>query len=296
VTPDIAGFSITADQARRLNKRGDQHKHEHGHAVIISGPAGQGGAARLAAYGALRIGAGLVSVFCSHQSVSEHAARLDAVMVKPFDGQSGLEEQLLALKPAAVCVGPNFGLGADSRSKLIQTLPVPIPICLDADAITLLAREPDLIRSSTQSQVVMTPHEGELRRLIPHAFDQTTCRITLAKTAAQEFGCVVLFKGETTIVAQPDGYCVAIDSRTFKYATWLATAGSGDVLSGLITGLMARGFEAFEAAAVGAHIHVQCADAIGPGLIAEDIPHAVPSVLRRIISSKAVDIEQRPTL
>lgn len=294
MTPDIADFTITADHTRRLNKFADQHKYDHGHAVIISGPPGQGGAARLAARGALRIGAGLVSVCCAPHSVPEHAARLDAIMVKPVDGDSGFADRFLTLKPTAVCVGPNLGLDAKSRSRLVKILPLPIPICLDADALTLLSREPELMQSVTHSQVVMTPHEGELRRLIPAAFDQTTCRVSLAKAAAQTFGCVVLFKGAKTIVARADGACVMINSTVSDDAAWLATAGSGDVLSGIITGLMARGFNAFEAAALGADVHVQCAAAIGAGLIAEDIPEALPRVLKRIIANAAIDPTHSP--
>jgi NAD(P)H-hydrate repair Nnr-like enzyme with NAD(P)H-hydrate dehydratase domain len=146
----------------------------------------------------------------------------------------------------------------------------------------------------THSQVIMTPHDGEMRRLIPDAFDQTTCRVSLAQIVARRFECIILFKGAKTIIARPDGACVMINSTAFESAAWLATAGSGDVLSGFITGLMARGFGAFEAAALGAHLHVLCADDIGPGLIAEDIPNALPGVIRKIISNAPFDLEQSP--
>lgn len=282
--PHISDYSITPDQLKLLGKFGDLHKYDYGHAIIISGPPGQGGAARLAARGALRIGAGLASVYCARESTSEHAARLDAIMVKTFDDDRSFADQLLALRPGAICIGPNLGLGAQSRSRLTETLPLQIPLCLDADAITLLAQDPHQIKAVPHSQVVMTPHEGELRRLIPDAFDQTTCCASLAVKAAQTFGCIVLFKGADTIVARPSGDCVVVKSKLVEHAAWLATAGSGDVLSGFITGLMARKFDAFDAAALGANLHLQCAAAIGPGLIAEDIPEALPGVLRKVIA------------
>ena len=276
-------YGITADQLNLLQKSGDRHKYAYGHAIVVSGPAGQGGAARLAARGALRIGAGLVSVYSAQDAMAEHAARLDAVMVKTYCEDQGFADQLSALKPSAVCIGPNFGLSNDRRTKLSETLLLGCPLCLDADAITLIAQEPELIKAVSHAQVVMTPHEGELRRLIPDAFDKTSCRVSRARIAAQKMGCNVLLKGSDTIIARPTGDCVVVKSKAFAHTAWLATAGSGDVLSGFITGLMARGFDAFDAAALGASLHLQCAEVVGPGLIAEDIPEALPVVLARYL-------------
>ncbi|MFT7107535.1 MAG: hydroxyethylthiazole kinase-like uncharacterized protein yjeF [Yoonia sp.] len=276
-------YRISADQLKLLGKSGDRHKYAYGHAIVVSGPAGQGGAARLAARGALRIGAGLVSVFSAQDAKAEHAARLDAIMVKTYSDDQGFADKLSAHKPSAVCIGPNFGLCSDSRDKLFETLSLRFPLCLDADAITLIAQEPRLINAMSHEQIVMTPHEGELRRLIPEAFIKTRCRVSLAKIAAHEMGCNVLFKGADTIIARPNGDCVVVKSEPFAHSAWLATAGSGDVLSGFITGLMARGFDAFDAAALGANLHLQCAQTIGPGLIAEDIPEALLAVLARCL-------------
>lgn len=284
-TQSVAEFSISDDLLKRLGKSGDRHKFSYGHAIIVSGPSGQGGAARLAARGALRIGAGLVSVLSSIDARREHAARLDAIMLKTYDDHQGFAHQLSALKPSAICIGPNLGLCSDSRQKLCDVLSLQYPLCIDADAITLIAREPRMIDVVTHSQIVMTPHEGELRRLIPEAFNQTSCRVQLSRTAAREMDCNILFKGSDTIVARPNGNCVVVKSSAFRNAAWLATAGSGDVLSGFITGLMARGFDAFDAAALGADLHLHCADEIGPGLIAEDIPEALPKVLNQYLSA-----------
>lgn len=283
IEPDVPDFRITADHMKLLEKSGERHKHDYGHAIIVSGPPGQGGAARLAARGALRIGAGLVSVFSSRDARAEHAARLDAIMIKTYDSDRRFADQLSALDPSAICIGPNLGLGGDSRTKLFEVLFLPVPLCLDADAITLIAQDPHQITALSHDRVVMTPHEGELRRLIPDAFTRTKCRVSLTRIAAQRMKCTVLFKGTDTIIARPDGTCVAVKSAPFKHAAWLATAGSGDVLSGFITGLMAKGIDVFDAAALGAHLHLHCADDIGPGLIAEDIPEALSRVLSRCL-------------
>jgi len=272
-------FQFNADHQNKLGKSGARHKYDYGHAVIISGPPGQGGSARLAAHGALRIGAGLVSVLASQKAQAEHAAHLNAIMVKTYANGSGFDDALTKLKPSAICIGPNLGVTANRRAILAQVLARKQSLCLDADALTIIASNPDIMPSVPHAQTVMTPHEGELRRLIPAAFKATTCRMTLAQNAAQAMNCCVLFKGQDTIVSQPNLPNCIISSKPFHHAAWLATAGSGDVLAGIITGLLARGFSAFDAATLGAHLHLQCADAVGPGLIAEDIPEAIPHVL-----------------
>lgn len=273
-------FAMTQAHWDHLQKSGDRHKHCYGHAVIVAGPFGHGGAARLAARGALRIGAGLVSVACAADAVQEHAAHLNAIMIKPFGAGRSLPACFTQIRPSAICIGPNLGLDAAAKRALVDTLAQTCPICIDADAITLLSDATGGIDPAAQRQNVMSPHEGELRRFIPAAFEQTTCRVTLATLAAAKANCVVLFKGVDTIIAAPTGEFATVSSRPFQHAGWLATAGSGDVLSGFITGLLARGLGAFEAASVAAHLHLLCAEAFGPGLIAEDIPEMVPRVLR----------------
>lgn len=272
-------FEVNADHQKKLRKSGARHKYDYGHAVIISGPPGQGGAARLAARGALRIGAGLVSVLAPQKAQAEHAAHLNAIMVRTYANGTGLTDPLTKLKPSALCIGPSFGVTANRRALLAQVLTRKQPLCLDADAITIIASNPDIMPAAPHAQTVMTPHEGELRRLIPAAFAATTCRMTLAQNAAQALNCCILFKGTDTIVTQPNSPSCVISSKPFHHAAWLATAGSGDVLAGIITGLLARGFSALDAATLGAHLHLQCAEAVGPGLIAEDLPEAIPHVL-----------------
>lgn len=271
-------FEMTDAHWQSLGKSGEAHKHKYGHAVVISGPPFHGGAARLAARGALRIGAGLVSIVCTTAAAPEHAAQLNSVMLKPYPADSDYLSHLSSLKPTAICIGPNLGLGQASQALLSQTLPLDIPMCIDADAITLMAGAG--VPPIANPQSVMTPHAGELRRFIPDAFAKTSCRITLAQKAADKAGCVVLFKGPDTVIAAPDHKPAIVSAARFPHASWLATAGSGDVLAGFITGLLARGFEAFEAASIAAELHFRCANRFGPGLIAEDIPDVLPKILR----------------
>ena len=280
-------FELTDAHWHQLNKTGADHKHRYGHAAIVSGPFGQGGAARLSARGALRIGAGLVSVVCDATAISEHAAQLNAIMVKSYSGDAGFVDKMCQIDPAAICIGPNLGLGRPSLNVLRHSLGLGRPMCLDADAITLMANAPDGWLGNPNPQSVMTPHEGEMWRFIPEAFTETSSRVSLAQAAAVKAGCVVLFKGADTIIAAPEREACVVSSKAFENTSWLATAGSGDVLAGFVTGLLARGFDAFDAAAIAAELHFRCARIIGPGLIAEDIPEALPKVFRRIGSSGA---------
>lgn len=273
-------FQMSHNHWQALGKAGDKHKYDYGHCVVVSGPAEQGGAARLAALGALRIGAGLVSVACPNDARFEHAAQLNAIMVKSYADGFDFAQLLLQANPQAICIGPNLGVGHDSKVRLGQVLSHGGPICLDADAITLLSQGgvPDGV--TVGSDCVMTPHEGELRRYVPRIFEETTSRIAQAQAGADKAGCTVLLKGPETVVASPTRRPVIVSSKALQHAGWLATAGSGDVLAGFIAGLLARGFGAFDAAVYGAELHFRCAAQFGPGLISEDIPEMLPHVLR----------------
>lgn len=273
-------FEMTQDHWAALSKCGDAHKYSYGHAAIISGPAGQGGAARLAARGALRIGAGVVSVICNTTALAEHAGQLNAIMVKPYISETGFGDFVTTLKPKAICIGPNLGLTSAARSLLSQVMAMGVPTCIDADAITLMADPSKGLPATANPQTVMTPHEGELRRFIPDAFVKTSCRATLAQCAADKAGCTVLFKGPDTVIAAPGQQAIIVSSKRFLHTGWLATAGSGDVLAGFVTGLLARGFDARLAACLATELHFRCAQVFGPGLIAEDIAEMLPKVLR----------------
>ncbi|WP_137111985.1 NAD(P)H-hydrate dehydratase [Rhodobacter sp. SY28-1] len=285
----------------RKSRQPQHHKYSHGHALIVSGTSGRGGAARLAARGALRIGAGVVTVGCPLDAIPEHAARLDAVMLRGVADGLGLEETLEDGRINALCVGPGLGLDArgrevvavvlESRGRPRPTVGRGLPrrsVVLDADALTILSQNPDLF-AALHGACVLTPHAGEFARLFPDIAEKLAApatkgpaysKVDATREAAKRAGCVVLFKGPDTVIADPTGRCAINSAHYDRAAPWLATAGSGDVLAGFITGLLARGFSPFDAACTGAWLHVECALSFGPGLIAEDLPEELPKVFR----------------
>jgi len=254
------------------------HKYSRGHAVVVSGPAHATGAARLAARGALRIGAGLVSVATPVDAVSVNAAHLTAIMVKPFEDAFGLKKLLDDKRYNAVAIGPGLGLDLTAQQCVGAVVGSGAAVVLDADALTSIAGQRDLLFLALQTNAVLTPHEGEFERLFPGLLAKSSSRIEAVRAAAAEAGCVVLLKGPDTVVAAPDGR-VSINSNA---PPWLATAGSGDVLSGFILGLMAQHMEPFLAASAAVWLHGLTATHFGPGLIAEDLPEQLPAVLRRL--------------
>ena len=283
--------------------KGSGHKYSHGHALILSGPSGRGGAARLAARGALRIGAGVVTVGCPPDAIPENAARLDAVMLREVADAAGLQGVLEDKRINALCLGPGMGTGDREAELLAVALasrgePRPTEpvgrgsprLVLDADALTLLSQRKDLF-AALHEGCILTPHAGEFARLFPDIAAKLAepatrgpaySKVDATREAAARAGCVVLFKGPDTVIATPDGRC-AINSAAYERAApWLATAGAGDVLAGFITGLLARGFSPFDAACTGAWLHVECARSFGPGLIAEDLPEELPKVFRAL--------------
>ncbi len=275
-----------------LVKNRHEHKFSHGHALILSGSVGHGGAARMAARGALRIGAGLVTLAPPPAGLIENAACLDAIMLKPVGDATALEEVLKDARINALCLGP--GLGVDRAGEMLGVAlgsrAIARPTVLDADALTALPRDPALF-AMLHPACVLTPHGGEFARLFPDIAAKLEApatkgpaysKVDATREAAARAGCVVLFKGADTVIASPDGTC-AINSAAYdRAAPWLATAGSGDVLAGFITGLMARGFQPQQAAETGAWLHVECARSFGPGLIAEDLPEELPKVFRAL--------------
>jgi NAD(P)H-hydrate epimerase len=251
------------------------HKYERGHALVVSGPAHATGAARLAARSALRVGAGLVSVASPPDAVMTNAASLTAVMVKPFAGPAGLSTILSDPRFNAVAIGPGCGVGRETAELVATVLAADAAAVLDADALTSFAGEPTALFALLRESCVLTPHAGEFERLFPGALASAPNRIEAARAAAAAAGCTVLLKGPDTVIAAPSGRAVVNTNAP----PWLATAGSGDVLTGLIAGLLAQGMNAFDAAAAGAWIHGEAAYLFGPGLISEDIPEMVPLVL-----------------
>jgi NAD(P)H-hydrate epimerase len=253
------------------------HKYQRGHAVVVSGTMHATGAARLAARGALRSGAGLVSVASPPDAVGINAAHLTAIMVKPFEGAKGLSALLSDRRLNAVAIGPGCGIGGQTQDLVAAALASGAASVLDADALTSFADDPGLLFRQIHDRCVLTPHAGEFERVFPGNLSGKATRLDAARAAAATAGCVVLLKGPDTVVAAPSGEA-AINSNAPPY---LATAGAGDVLTGMIAGLLSQGMGTFDAANAAVWLHGEAAQNFGPGLIAEDLPEQIPVVLQK---------------
>jgi ADP-dependent NAD(P)H-hydrate dehydratase / NAD(P)H-hydrate epimerase len=251
------------------------HKHSRGRMGVVSGELWMTGAARMAARAGLRVGAGVVRLFCREETFAVNAAHAEAVILKRYDGEQDLEAAGHELD--SMVIGPGAGLEDQTRLNVLALARTGAALLIDADAITVFKNRPDDLFTMLDRDDVLTPHEGEFERLFPSALGQGN-RVGAAREAAARAGSIVMLKGSETVVAAPDGR-VAVNRSG---SPWLATAGSGDVLAGFVGGLVAQGMDSFDAACAGAWIHAQAAEAFGPGLIAEDLPDLAPPVLRRL--------------
>ncbi len=256
----------------------DGHKYDRGHAVVASGPPRATGAARLAARGALRAGAGLVTVASPGSALAVNAAHLTAIMIETFESTFGLEKIVEDPRKNALVIGPGFGIGPDTRAAVAAFLATDAAVVLDADALTSFADDPEelfVAIRSRRARTVVTPHEGEFSRL----FGGEGSKLQRARHASLASDAIVVLKGPDTVIAHPDGRAAI----TANAPPWTATAGAGDVLTGFIAGLLAQNMDAFQAVCAGVWLHGEAAAEIGPGLIAEDLPEALPTVLRRLV-------------
>lgn len=285
-------FGPSAELDKRIG-----HKYSHGHALILSGPSGQTGAARLAARGALRIGAGLVTVGAPSDAMAEHAAQLNAIMLKRLEGADALADALKDARINALCLGPALGLGAETRDLVAVALKSGRKCVLDADGLSIFENKEEELFALCHEGVVLTPHGGEFARLFPDLYAKLQApatrgpaysKVDATREAAARAGCVVLFKGPDTVIAAPDGRCSVHAAAYERAVPWLATAGAGDVLAGFIAGLLARGFSPMQAAESAAWLHVECARVFGPGLIAEDLPEMLPTVFRKLSATDPI--------
>ncbi|NNF89841.1 MAG: NAD(P)H-hydrate dehydratase, partial [Boseongicola sp.] len=216
-----------------------------------------------------------------------------AIMCRPLDGAPGLAEMLEDDRLNALCLGPGMGLGADTQHLVLAALAAKRGTVLDADALTRFERNSDVLFDALHDNCVLTPHAGEFKRLFPEIAKKLDAlattgpaysKVDATREAAARAGCTILFKGPDTVVADPSGRCAINSSAYDRAAPWLATAGSGDVLAGFITGLLARGFAPMQAAETAAWLHTECALAFGPGLIAEDLPEQLPIVFEALLT------------
>ncbi len=265
----------------------DGHKYARGHAVVVSGGLASTGAARLAARAALRAGAGLVTIATPREALAVNAAASLAVMVRPVDGADELAEFLNDRRRNVVVLGPGGGMGRPMRELVLAALAGERAVVLDADALTSFAGEPQALTAVTRARTgatVMTPHEGEFSRLFKAFCIDAPSKLEKVRSAAKQTGAVMLLKGPDTVVAAPDGRAAIAE----KAPAWLATAGSGDVLAGMVAACLAQGMPAFEAAAAAVWLHGEAGVAAGPGLIAEDLSEAVPAIYRRLFDQLGV--------
>lgn len=254
--------------------KADQHKYDRGHVVVSGGNIECTGASCLAANSALRVGAGLVTVAAPIDSLIIYATKLTSVMAKPFTDINEFKALISDPRKNVILLGPGNGVNELTAQKVKIALALGKNCVIDADAITAFAGNSAKLFSSIKSPVVLTPHEGEFKSL----FDFQGSKIERAKEAAKISGAVIVLKGNETVIAAPDGR-IAINSDA---PPTLATAGTGDVLSGIIAGLMAQGMEVFMAACCGVSLHSKAAEFAEIGMISEDLPNILPLAMKTI--------------
>jgi hydroxyethylthiazole kinase-like uncharacterized protein yjeF len=269
----------------------DGHKYARGHAIVISGDIAATGAARMSARGALRAGAGLVTLASPRDALAVNASALSAIMVRAVDTVVEFAKLLNDKRLNTCVIGPGAGIGERTRDLVLTALSAQRRLVLDADALTSFADTPDhlfeAVKALHDRQAVLTPHEGEFSRLFSEIDREHAplSKLERVRAAADRSGAVVLLKGPDTVVASPDGRATIAANAP----PWLATAGAGDVLSGMIAGFLAQGVPAFEAACIGVWMHGEAAREAGPGLIAEDLPEVLPAVFRRLYDEFGID-------
>lgn len=286
--------AVTAPGHHDLEKRAG-HKYNHGHALILAGGPSHAGASRLAAHAALRVGAGVVSL-CPPEAEGP-ATPPHALILHPVRTAQDLDLALRDDRITAICAGP--GLGTRRAAELVPAiLRSERRAVLDADALTAFADDPHDLFRRLHDKVVLTPHIGEFGRLFPDLGirlmeDHRYSKLSAARDAARRAGAAILLKGPDTVIAVPAD--IPLFTRPWTEAAihraddvpWLATAGAGDVLAGIITGLLARQKQPLEAAALAVWLHAQAARLFGPGLIADDLPDMIPAVLRGLQKSQS---------
>ena len=253
------------------------NKYTRGHALIFGGYP-MTGAARMSARAAARTGAGLTTIAVPEIALPIYAAALTSIMVKPLVAPDDFDHLLGDRRVSAFLIGPGAGTGEETRAKALAMLKTGRPTLLVADALTSFHENPSALDQAIAGPCVLTPHEGEFRRL----FDPSGDKLTRTRVAARRCGAIIILKGSDTVITAPDGRAV-INANA---PPTLATAGSGDVLSGIVLGLLAQGMEPFLAAAAAVWLHGAAASEFGPGLIAEDLPDLLPGVFRRLYARK----------
>ncbi len=275
------------------------HKYDRGHVLVLGGGIGKGGAARMAARSALRVGAGLVTLAVPPEALAESAAQLNAIMLREVADAAALASILEDRRLSSICLGPGLGVGEQTRELVLTVLQLTSAdgrrVVLDADALSSFAEAPEALFAACHDGVVITPHEGEFSRLFPDLAEKSRHpsgaapgmgKVDAVLKAAARLGATVLLKGEATVLADAQGQSRLHAALYDRTAPWLGTAGAGDVLAGLIAGLsasrIAQEHAPIDLAAAAAWLHAEAARTFGPGLIAEDLPEQLPAVFRKI--------------
>lgn len=278
-SPAAWGFAFPIPQATG-------HKYSRGHTVVLSGEMPCTGAARLAARAALRAGSGLVTIASPTSALAVNAASNLAVMVREAEGEEGLATLLADVRMNAVVMGPGGGVGPAMRAKVRTAAAANRALVLDADALTSFGENPNelftILSNRKLSTAILTPHDGEFARLFRelNKLSSVKQKLEMGLAASHETGAIVVLKGADTVVAAPDGRATIANNAP----PWLATAGAGDVLAGIIGGLLAQRMPAYEAAAAAVWLHGEAANTAGPGLIAEDLTELLPIIYRRLFA------------
>ncbi len=253
--------------------KADGHKYDRGHVLVNGSPLEGSGATKLVATAALRSGAGLVTVSCDATALPVYATCLTSVMVRKVEDLQAMEALIAARHMNAAVIGCGNGVSEQTRQRTLSLVKHPrLATVIDADAITAFEEDPALLCDPLHDRVVLTPHEGEFPRLFP---DITGERETRAVEAAARSGAIVVLKGQHTLIAAPDGRLVSNQNAP----PYLATAGSGDVLAGMVAGLLAQHMPPFEASCAAVYLHGACANRLGFGLIAELLPGQIGRVM-----------------
>jgi hydroxyethylthiazole kinase-like uncharacterized protein yjeF len=251
------------------------NKYTRGHLLINGAPLECTGATRLAAYAAARSGAGMVTVACDRESLPVYQNSFLSIMAKPIKAPNDFYRFIESKKVNTVLIGPGNGTHLDTAEKVLECLEnKKLKMVIDADAISVFEDNKRALIDALHANCILTPHEGEFKRL----FALSTNRQASAVAAAKKCGAVVVLKGHDTIIASPAGKVVV----NINAPATLATAGTGDVLAGIISGLFVQGMPAFEAACAGVYIHAECADALGRGLMADDLMEVIPEIIQSL--------------
>ena len=257
------------------------HKYDRGHLLVYGGPV-MTGASRLAARAAQRMGAGLVTLGVPDKALAIYAAALESVIVQPMHDLESWQKLVKNDRINGYLLGPGMGVDPHADERVWLALETGRPTVLDADALNAFIPMLDVLLEHTHEQTVLTPHEGEFNRLFGQVAGEQPDRMDKVRRAAEIAGCTIVLKGHETIIVAPDGHAVVNRNAP----PWLATAGAGDVLAGMIAGLLVQKMPVFAAAEAAVWLHGAIATQFGLGLIAEDLVVGIPAALQQLISGK----------